>query len=151
MILLRSDLAQSLQAVTDHLHAARDDYLRRFKISLAVSVADQLPKSHSFECRPRHGSLPLLSEVCRLGRPGCVGLAREMCRVCWGRTACVVVLGICLGGDAIMGDFDRLRDASRDRLLERPRTRAVMALKKFCSVGELPRDVGDVGEKDGDI
>tara|TARA_R110002003_G_scaffold37_11_gene2186 strand:+ start:5464 stop:5643 length:180 start_codon:yes stop_codon:yes gene_type:complete len=57
---------------------------------------------------------------------------------------------ICLGGDA-MGDFDRLRDASRDRLLERPRTRAVMAEKNDCSVGEVARDVGDAGEKGGDI
>jgi hypothetical protein len=47
-----------------------------------------------------------------------------------------------------MGDLDRLRDASRDRLLERPRTRAEMAEKKFCSVGEVVRDVG---ETDGDI
>jgi hypothetical protein len=50
-----------------------------------------------------------------------------------------------------MGDFDRLRDASRDRLLERPRTRAVMAEKNDCSVGEVARDVGDAGEKGGDI
>jgi hypothetical protein len=73
----------------------------------------------------------------------------EMCRGCCGCAACV--LGICRGGDAIIGDFERLRDASRERLLERPRTRADMAAKKFCSVGELPRDVGDVGEKGGDI
>jgi hypothetical protein len=53
-----------------------------------------------------------------------------------------------------MGDFDRLRDASRDRLLERPRRGAVMAEKKLRSVGELPREVGEVGavgEKGGDI
>jgi hypothetical protein len=49
-----------------------------------------------------------------------------------------------------MGDFDRLRDASRDRLLERPRRGAVMAEKKLRSVGELPRDAGEVGER-GDI
>jgi hypothetical protein len=49
-----------------------------------------------------------------------------------------------------MGDFDRLREASRDRLLERPRTRAVMAPKKDCSVG-LGYDLGEAGEHGGDI
>jgi hypothetical protein len=52
---------------------------------------------------------------------------------------------MCLGGD-IMGDFDRWRDASRDRLLERPRTRAVMAPKKSA----VARDVGDAGDIGGD-
>jgi hypothetical protein len=44
-----------------------------------------------------------------------------------------------------MGVFDR-SDASRERLLERPRTRAVIAPKKARDVG----DVGDAGDK-GDI
>lgn len=59
---------------------------------------------------------------------------------------------ICLGGD-IIGDFDRLWDASRDRLLERPRMRVEMAEKKLCSageVGEVVPDIGDVGENDPD-
>ena len=52
-----------------------------------------------------------------------------------------------------MGDFERLRDASRDRLLERPRTRALIAPKKDCSVGDArdAGEVGDVGEYGGDI
>jgi hypothetical protein len=61
----------------------------------------------------------------------------------------VVVLGICLGGDS-MGDFERWRDASRDRLLERPRTREVIAPKKSA----VARDVGefsDVGDMGGDV
>jgi hypothetical protein len=65
---------------------------------------------------------------------------------CWGRVACVLVLEMCLGGDT-MGDFDRLRDASRERLLERPRTRAVMAPKN----SDAARDVGDAGDIGGDI
>ena len=50
-----------------------------------------------------------------------------------------------------MGDFDRL-GASRDRLRERPRMRAVMAPKKDSSVGEPAgaRDVGDAANS-GDI
>jgi hypothetical protein len=121
-------------------------YLRRCKKSFAVSVADQPPKSHSFECRPRHGSLPpvlLLSVDWRLGLDGVIGEVAEFWRACWG---CVVgVLVMCLGGDTI-GDFERLRDASRERLLERPRTRAVMAPKN----SDAARDVGDVGDA-GDI
>jgi hypothetical protein len=45
------------------------------------------------------------------------------------------------GGDT-MGDFGRLLDASRDRLLERPRTRALMAPKN----SEAARDDWDVCE-----
>jgi hypothetical protein len=45
-----------------------------------------------------------------------------------------------------MGDFDRLRAASRERLLERPRTRAVIAPKN----SEAARDVGDDGDA-GDV
>lgn len=41
-----------------------------------------------------------------------------------------------------MGDFDRLREASRDRLLERPRMCALIAPKNDCSAG----DVGEAGE-----
>jgi hypothetical protein len=61
----------------------------------------------------------------------------------------VLVPGICLGGDA-MGDFDRRRDASRDRLLERPRTRAVMAPKKSAVARDVG-DVGDAGDMGGDV
>lgn len=46
-----------------------------------------------------------------------------------------------------MGDLARLRDASRDRLLERPRTRALMAPKNSVAA----RDVGEVGEFEADI
>jgi hypothetical protein len=145
-----SNLAQFLQVVTDRLHVACEHYLRR-KRSFAVSVADQPPNNHSFECRPRHGSLPL--EVLRIivWALDCVlrAWSLEVCCGCWGWAARVLVLGICLGGD-IMGELDR-RGASRDRLLERPRTRALIAPKKDCSVGEVARDVGEAGERGGDI
>lgn len=49
-----------------------------------------------------------------------------------------------------MGDFDRLRDASRDRLLERPRTRALIAPKKSDAARDVV-DVGDAGDVGGDI
>lgn len=143
-----SHLAQSLlQAVADRLHLACNHDLRRCKKSFAVSVADQPPNNHSFECRPRHGSLPVLSAVWRLGRVAGVVEVAEACRACWGCAARVLVLGMCLGGGDIMGDFDRLRDASRERLLERPRTRALIAPKKARDVG----DVGDAGDTGGDI
>lgn len=50
-----------------------------------------------------------------------------------------------------MGDFDR-REASLERLRERPRMREVIAPKNDSSVGEPagPRDVGDEGERGGD-
>lgn len=105
--------------------------------------------SQSFECRPRHGSLPLvrvLSEPDRLGLEACtgaalglVGLEKEICRDCMD-----------CGGIAV-GDF-ACRGASRERLRERPRMRAVIAPKKDSSVGELAgaRDMGDAGERGGE-
>jgi hypothetical protein len=84
----------------------------------------------------------LLSVAWRLGRVGVVGEVVELCRACWG-------CAMCLGGDTI-GDFDRWRDASRDRLLERPRTRALMAPKKSEAARDVG-DVGDVGDTRGDI
>jgi hypothetical protein len=61
------------------------------------------------------------------------------------------VLGICLGGDAI-GAFDR-REASRERLLERPRTRAFRAPKKARDVGDVGDavDVGDIWSEDCEV
>ena len=56
--------------------------------------------------------------------------------------------GIDRGGDT-MGEAARLPDASRERLLERPRTRALMAPKK----SEAARDdceVCDAGDMGGD-
>jgi hypothetical protein len=111
-------------------------------------VADQPPNSHSFECRPRHASLPLvlrLPAAWSAGRVGVVGEAVDACRACCGCAAGV----ICLGGDTI-GDLDRLREASRERLLERPRTRALMAPKKSDAARDVG-DVGDAGDVGGDI
>jgi hypothetical protein len=68
---------------------------------------------------------------------------------CWGCAIWVLVLVMCLGGDT-MGDFDRLRDTSRERLLERPRTRAVMAPKNSDAARDVG-DEGDVGDIGGDI
>lgn len=72
-----------------------------------------------------------------------------MCCGCWACVGCAM----CRGGDTIMGDLERLRDASRDRLLERPRTVALMAPKKDRSVGDAIDfgEVGDVGEYGGDM
>lgn len=56
--------------------------------------------------------------------------------------------GIDRGGDT-MGDFDRLPDASRDRLLERPRTRALMAPKNSEAARD-ECDVCDAGDTGGD-
>lgn len=91
--------------------------------SLSVSLTDNPPNNHSFECLPRHGSLTVLPVA---SRPGLAISA--------------FVRGI--------GDFGRLWETgSLDRLRERPRRRCVMAPKNWLSVGEaLVRDAGDVGE-----
>jgi hypothetical protein len=77
--------------------------------SLAEAVTEYPPKSQSFECRPLHGSLPLvllLPASCILGLLFCtgtvpglvglVGLATEVCCDC-GPT-----------GGRTMGDLERL-------------------------------------------
>lgn len=139
-------LAQSSQAVADHLSTIMCDHLlRRCNRSFAVSVADQPPNSHSFEWRPRHASLPLVLLLFAGWRAGRVGaVVVEVCRVCWGWAEDVLVWERWRGGETI-GDFDRLA-ASRD--LERPRTRAVMAPKK--SLVARDGDVGDVGDMGGE-
>jgi hypothetical protein len=76
---------------------------------------------------------------------GVVDEAADACRACCDCAADV----ICLGGDTI-GDFDRLRDASRERLLDRPRTRALIAPKKSDAARDV-WDVDDAGEVGGDI
>jgi hypothetical protein len=85
--------------------------------SLAEAVIEYPLKSQSFECRPLHGSLPLvllLPASCMLctgiaaGLVGLVGLAVEVCCDC-GAT-----------GGMTMGDLERLCDvAPRERLRER--------------------------------
>lgn len=122
---------------------------------LAVSVKEKSLKSQELECRPRHMSLLL---VLRRDGVGMVGrwafvvddptepwLAEETwrgCLGCWvayvGLAACVVEVrwkAACSG------------DAARDRLRERPRIFAPMALKKESSAGLVgEREYMDVGE-----
>lgn len=127
-------------------------YLRRWRKSLAEAVTEYPLKSQSFECRPLHGSLPLvvlLPASWRVGLVLCPGVATgpgevvelvvDACRECVGM--------------AVGGDLGRLSGgAPRERLRERPRIRAAMAPKKDSSVGDAAmRDVGDVGEYGGEI
>ena len=123
---------------------------------MAEAVTEYPLKSQSFECRPLHGSLPLVVLLPTSGIVGlilCPGvatgpgemveLAVDACRKCGGWT----------GGMAMGGDLGRLSDgAPRERLRERPQIRAVMAPKKDSSVGDVAmRDVGDAGEYGGEI
>lgn len=102
--------------------------------------------NQSFECRPRHGSLPLVPLVlllpvsCTPGLVDWTGTAEGLVELA-GHAAGTCS---CAGGKAI-GDFER-REASRERLRERPRMHCVIAPKKSRDTG----DVGDVGDAGGD-
>ncbi|KAF1361841.1 hypothetical protein EJ07DRAFT_154046 [Lizonia empirigonia] len=121
--------------------------LRRSRYPFAVSLTEKPPKSHSFECRPRHGSLDELDDVdllCSCWSAGLVAFAgASVAASCGARRAGCDCAGSCSGG-IIMGDLARFRDVSvRDRLRERSHRRSVMAPKKAREVGDAGADVGD--------
>ena len=110
--------------------------------------------SQSFECRPRHGSLPLvlLPASWIPGLVDCIGTAtgldwlakKVLCD-------CGAVCAICSAG-IVTGGFERLsEEPPRERLLERPRMRDVMASKKDVSVGDDTGCDVDAGEVGGDV
>jgi hypothetical protein len=111
-------------------------------------------KSQSFECRPLHGSLPLVllrPASCMLGLFLCTGTAAGLVGLTG--LATEVYCDCAATGGMAIGDLERLRDvAPRERLRERPRIRAEMAPKNDSSVGEaVIRDVGDAGEYSGEV
>lgn len=110
---------------------------------LAVSVNEKSLKSHELECRPRHMSLLLVLRREGVGMGGRDALAADEPMEPWlAEGACRGCLGCCVAYVGLVGCEGGFRwkvecsgDAARDRLRERPRIFALIALKKESSAG----------------